>query len=386
MSTRAAVAAASSGASAAQDLGASSDAAPVDCISIAELKERDELMFTVETSEPVATGRGSAMPHATKELVQRVWDLALALPDERRDALSRAYGNFDKVVMMGWLIGDVVLGRQIDRADAHAVGRKVGKLGPTFKAEFGAPSRRVGKRKWQSEEARARADAEASAEESRLRRDRVSLPLPEAAPPVPLKRKRVQVSPLKAEREMPSEMSDDDSPRDESCASFNLAGVLKRGVRCAEDGVKRALELQERAHAQLAQEAAAAEWSRGVLKMALLAVDRARRELEKHGPEEPAGWVGGHHRRGDWELNQAGWEAERDRRLMVQSARRHAEWAVRDAEQEVQFQQGEVRTDELVHSNCARFAAYADEGVASAYQELELRQSELLQGDFILDE
>ena len=36
------------------------------------------------------------MPHATKELVQRVWDLALALPDERRDALSRAYGNFDK--------------------------------------------------------------------------------------------------------------------------------------------------------------------------------------------------------------------------------------------------------------------------------------------------
>ena len=93
--------------------------------------------------------------------------------------------------MMGWLIGDVVLGRQIDRADAHAVGRKVGKLGPTFKAEFGAPSRRVGKRKWQSEEARARADAEASAEESRLRRDRVSLPLPEAAPPVPLKRKRV---------------------------------------------------------------------------------------------------------------------------------------------------------------------------------------------------
>ena len=182
--------------------------------------------------------------------------------------------------MMGWLIGDVVLGRQIDRADAHAIGRKVGKLGPTLKAEFGAPSRRVGKRKWQSEEARARADAEASAEESRLRRDRVSLPLPEAAPPVPLKRKRVQVSPLKAEREMPSEMSDDDSPRDESCASFNLAGVLKRGVRCAEDGVKRALELQERAHAELAQEAAAAEWSRGVLKMALLAVDRARRELE----------------------------------------------------------------------------------------------------------
>ena len=61
MSTRAAaVAAASSGASAAQDLGASSDAAPVDCISIAELKERDELMFTVETSESVASGRGSA--------------------------------------------------------------------------------------------------------------------------------------------------------------------------------------------------------------------------------------------------------------------------------------------------------------------------------------
>ena len=286
--TRAAVAAASSGASAAQDLGASSDAAPVDCISIAELKERNELMFTVETSEPVASGRGSAMPYPTKELVQRVWDLALALPDERRDALSRAYGNFDKVVMMGWLIGDVVLGRKIDRADAHAVGRKAGKLGPTLKAEFGAPSRCVGKRKWQSEEDRARADAEASAKESRLRRERVSLPFPKAAPSVPLKRKSVQVSPLKAEREMP-EASDNDSS-DESYASFK-ARMLHIGVRRAEDGVKHALGLQERAHAQLAQAAAAAEWSRGVLEMAHLAVDHARRELEKHGPEEPAGWV-----------------------------------------------------------------------------------------------
>lgn len=118
-------------------------------------------------------------------------DRELALPDERRDALSRAYGNFDKVVMMGWLIGDVVLGRKIDRADAHAVGRKAGKLGPTLKAEFGAPSRCVGKRKWQSEEDRARADAEASAKESRLRRERVSLPFPKAAPSVPLDRKSV---------------------------------------------------------------------------------------------------------------------------------------------------------------------------------------------------
>ena len=38
--------------------------------------------------------------------------------------------TIDKVVMMGWLIGDVVLGCKIDKADAHAVGRKASELSP----------------------------------------------------------------------------------------------------------------------------------------------------------------------------------------------------------------------------------------------------------------
>ena len=52
------------------------------CVSLAELRERDTLMFTAATSEPVASDRGAVMPFATKELVQRVWEVAQALPDD----------------------------------------------------------------------------------------------------------------------------------------------------------------------------------------------------------------------------------------------------------------------------------------------------------------
>ena len=67
--------------------------------------------------------------------------------DDHGQALTEAYGNFDRLVACGWLLGDVKLGRFIEKADALRIGRKAGKLAPGLKAEFDAPSRRLGKRR-----------------------------------------------------------------------------------------------------------------------------------------------------------------------------------------------------------------------------------------------
>lgn len=75
------------------------------------------------------------------------------------------------------LLGDLVLGRLIAHSDAFAVGRKAGRIAPGLQAEFDAPSRRVGKRKYDDEERRARDSAAAAAEKAELRRQQVELPL-----------------------------------------------------------------------------------------------------------------------------------------------------------------------------------------------------------------
>ena len=73
------------------------------------------------------------MPYPTNELVQRCWTEICDVAATIGKQLSHSFGNFDKLVGAGWLMGDVIQGRLIDRADAFAVGRKIGKLAPTLK-------------------------------------------------------------------------------------------------------------------------------------------------------------------------------------------------------------------------------------------------------------
>ena len=88
----------------------------------------------------------------TKENVQSAWWVANAYCDDHGTALSEAYGNFDRVVALGWLLGDVALGCLIEKVDAFKVGGKAGKLARGLKSEFDAPTRRLGKRKCVSDE------------------------------------------------------------------------------------------------------------------------------------------------------------------------------------------------------------------------------------------
>ena len=104
-----------------------------------ELEERIAIMFVVGAPAPVASERGALLPKATKQVVQRGVDLIRALCKAHGSQLSQSFGNFDQLVGLGWLLGDVVLGCFVSRADALAIGRRAGKLAPDFKKEFVAP-------------------------------------------------------------------------------------------------------------------------------------------------------------------------------------------------------------------------------------------------------
>jgi hypothetical protein len=147
-------------------------------VQAAEYEERAPLMFKLDAEGPTASGRPAVTRTVTKENVQSAWWAANGYCEEHGAALSEAYGNFDRVVALGWLLGDVAIGCLIEKADAFKVGRKAGKLAPGLKAEFDAPARRLGKRKHTSDDDWAAAANEAAG----IRSMEVDLPLPMRPP------------------------------------------------------------------------------------------------------------------------------------------------------------------------------------------------------------
>ena len=165
-------------------------------LAASEFQERADIMFVVGAAAPVASGRKSALPCATKDAVERGAKLIRELCEAHGTQLSQSFGNFDQLVGLGWLLGDLVLGCLISKDDALAVGRKAGKLAASLKKEFAAPRTRAGKKKFSSEQERALAFAAADAEEAAIRQLVVELPFPAVraarAQAAALKRKRVE--------------------------------------------------------------------------------------------------------------------------------------------------------------------------------------------------
>ena len=152
-----------------------------------ELTERAALMFKVERSGPVASGRLPCAQIVTKEQLYLAWKAIEDVAKDRGRGLTQAYGNFDKLCGLGWLLGDVMCGRLIDGTDAYGIGRRLGKSASKLMAEFDAPLRRFGKRKYASDEERERDRAAAAEEEAAIRRESVVIGLEEeaAAPAAP---------------------------------------------------------------------------------------------------------------------------------------------------------------------------------------------------------
>ena len=74
-------------------------------VSAAALAERRDIMFAADAFAPRASGMGGSAVKTTRQLVQLAWGLVSEWPQAHVDALSRAYGNFDRVVAAGWLVG-----------------------------------------------------------------------------------------------------------------------------------------------------------------------------------------------------------------------------------------------------------------------------------------
>ena len=146
-----------------------------------ELSERTALMFKVSSSGPAASGRLPAAKTVTKEQLLLAWKAIEAVAKDRGKQLTRAYGNFDKLCGLGWLLGDVMCGRLIDGDKAYGIGRRLGKYASGLKAEFDAPLRRSGKRKFDDDQAHERDRVAAAAEEAAIRSEIVCIGLEEEA-------------------------------------------------------------------------------------------------------------------------------------------------------------------------------------------------------------
>jgi len=109
---------------------------PVSIISPDAMAVRASKMFVVGSAGHVASGHPPLASEATKGIVE----LAAAHMDDLKKAhvaaLSASFGNFDRTVGLGWLIGDAVDVPLMSRKEAHAVGLKAVRAATRIKAEL----------------------------------------------------------------------------------------------------------------------------------------------------------------------------------------------------------------------------------------------------------
>ena len=77
-------------------------------ITMELIAERASKMFSTDATAPTASGMGLAVASPTNLLVHLIFNLCSAWPQAYVDARSHAYGNFDRVVAMAWLVSDAL--------------------------------------------------------------------------------------------------------------------------------------------------------------------------------------------------------------------------------------------------------------------------------------
>jgi hypothetical protein len=91
-------------ASSAPEPALTASAEPEAAITVDALAVRADLMFIAGLPEPGASAMNALASKATKGLVRLASKLVSDWPQARIDNLSRSYGNFDRVVALGWLL------------------------------------------------------------------------------------------------------------------------------------------------------------------------------------------------------------------------------------------------------------------------------------------
>ena len=170
-------------------------------ITASAMAERVNKMFIIGAKGPARSGQQPAVRKPTKELVQVGFKAINDRCDKDGKELSASFGNFDRVVGLGWLLGNAVGLPLMPHMTAHAVGLKARRIAGNVKADLAAAERATKKvlAKLDIDDSK-RSEVAATAEKAKatLLLTPVDLPLPSAAHCAPAKatgkrkRKRVQ--------------------------------------------------------------------------------------------------------------------------------------------------------------------------------------------------
>ena len=153
-------------------------------MTAAAMAERASKAFVSSAGGPAASKLLPMAHTVTKELVHLAFKVANDTCKERGKELSRAFGNFDRVVALGWLIGDALGMPPMDMPRAHAVGLKARRIATELESAQAAKRKeatRVASRLAADDPKRKELKEQGEAAAAELLRDEVVLPLGAAA-------------------------------------------------------------------------------------------------------------------------------------------------------------------------------------------------------------
>ena len=143
-------------------------------------------MFVEGAAGPVASGQTDVVREVTGNILKLTWAYVQGLAQDHINALSKSFGNFDRVVALGWLLGDAVGLPLMERKQAHTIGLKAkyeaGKI-KSKEASIPREAKKAAGRLGATDPKRQQLLSEADKQVEELLCTPVELPFPEAAQP-----------------------------------------------------------------------------------------------------------------------------------------------------------------------------------------------------------
>jgi hypothetical protein len=103
---------------------------------VCDMAARQSKMFVVGAPGPVASDMRPVVAAASNELVKAAFDAIKSLCDRDGKALSSSFSNFDRIVGLGWLIGDALGHGLLSREDAFKLGGVASKRAKALPSEI----------------------------------------------------------------------------------------------------------------------------------------------------------------------------------------------------------------------------------------------------------
>ena len=165
-------------------------AAPPAAVTAAMWAERCSAMFPLDAQGAVASGMPQFAERATMGFIDLAYRAVCKLCEQHGKALSKAYGNFDRIVGLGWLVADALGAALVSRETAYTIGIKLRKLPDALKADQAAARKegtRAAGKLAPADPQRLVLKQKAAEEELRLAGVTVDVDLPRATPAAPVR-------------------------------------------------------------------------------------------------------------------------------------------------------------------------------------------------------